>query len=173
MSSLIDQFNESVKYFDAQDDNDWQHKAVKSLCKKFKLLAKAADSEDEVTELVHGMGDFFQKYLGLTYDGDPGYEEIDETTNDIDMLADTLFTVAKRGMLTEGTSKAVTLLAAEILGRSEEAEADDSFDAWQAQGDKVAEIAESMRLLEKQPSPAPSPQDNGNATAPKKTTFSL
>ena len=175
MANLIDAFNESVNYFDAQDDNEWQHKAVKSLCKKFKLLAKAADKEEEVAELVQGMGEFFQRYLGLTYDGDPGFEEIDQTTADIDMMADALFTVAKRGMLPEGSSKAVTRLAAEILGRSEDAETDDSFDAWQAQGDKVAEIAESMRMLEPAASPAPSapPADAGTAANPKKSTFTL
>lgn len=175
MASLIDEFNESVKYFDVQDDSEWQHKAVNSLCKKFKLLARAADKEEEVAELVQGMGDFFQRYLGLTYKEDPGYEEIDETTKDIHMMADALFTVAKRGMLPEGTSKAVTRLAAEIVGRSEQAETDDSFEAWQAQGDKVAEIAESMRMLEPAPSPpqAPLPADTGNAANPKKTTFTL
>jgi hypothetical protein len=175
MASLIDEFNESVKYFDAQDDNEWQHKAVKSLCKKFKLLAAAADKEEEVTELVHGMGEFFQNYLGLTYKEDPGYEEIDETTKDIDLMACALFTVAKRGMLPEGSSKAVTRLAAEIHGRSEQADTDDSFEAWQAQGDKVAEIAESMRILEpvSSPSPAPQPADAGNAANPKKSAFTL
>lgn len=153
--SLIDQFNAAVKHYDAQTNDEWQHKAVKSLCKKFRLLVKSADSAEEADQLVTAMIDFTADYIHRDFTSDnPGWEAIDGVTQNINLLKETLFESAGAEAIPSGSAKRFSRLAAKILGDAENTTDGDSFDAFQEQADAVAAIANAMEQLEMPPASA-------------------
>ena len=152
MSSLIEQFNESVKYYDAQTEAEWQHSAIQTLSKKFTRLAKCTENDAELGELINGMTTFMARYINADYDdGDPGYEEVDAATESIGQMGDALIGAAKPGTFPAGSAKPFNLLAAKLIGLAEEANDTDTDKAYQDQADKVSEIADAIQRMEAAP----------------------
>ncbi len=163
--SLVDQFNDSVANWEAQESAEWQDKAMSSLCRKFSLLAKSTDNDTELRDLVAAMSGFMTDYIAKPFNNPDDYESIDAVTEDIEKLGNALVGGTKLGMVPFGTAKELNRLAADIVGMGEDATDGDCDDAFQAQAQKIGEIADALQRFEAAP-PRPNQtpaatQDNG------------
>lgn len=155
--SLVEQFNDSVENFEAQDDNEWSDRAISSLCRKFSLLAKASDDQSQVKDMVDAMAAFMTKYIAKPFNDPDDYESIDSVTTDIEKMGNALVGAARPGLIPAGTSKELYRLAAELVNMAEESTDGDVDDAFQNQAQKIGEIADALHIFEASPKPAQKP----------------
>jgi hypothetical protein len=141
---------------------------MSSLCRKFTLLAKSSPNDAELKELVGAMANFMTDYIGRPYNDDSDSEAIDNVTEYIDKMGSALVGGTKLGMIPAGTAKELNRLAAELVGMGEDSDDGDCDDAFQAQADKIGEIADAIERFEAMPpKPVQIPAETQDNAPPK------